>query len=159
MAKIQKGRHIHAPCDTYRILVLDGKDGHMSDTVKACKRAGHEVVACHTIREAFEFLDSKDHVDAFVTEAFMEDESVFDFLKAAKSDETHKDAPILILAAEPSKLGMFFAPSVAQAAELLGAYKFLVMPKFDIELLIHEIDAMLPHDKLPMKEADPDGAY
>jgi hypothetical protein len=43
-------------------------------------------------------------------------------------------------------------PSVAQATKILGAYKFLVMPKFDVRHLMREIEAILPKERNPKKE-------
>jgi len=157
MPEIEQGALRRAE-DTYRVLVLDGKEDHMPRIVKACKEAGQEVVPCRSIKEAFAFLETKDHVDVIVTEAFMENESVFDFLKEAKVTPEHRDVPIVIMAAEPGAIGMFCMPGVAQAAETLGAYKFLVMPKFDEAHLAREIQAILPLDQLPKKEENPKDA-
>lgn len=156
MAEIQKGKR-RPPADTYRVLVLDGKNDHMPRIVEACKKAGQEVVPCWSVQDAFKFLDTKDHVDVIVVEAFMEEESVFDFLKAAKEMPEHRDVPIVIMAAEPSAIGLFCMPSVAQSAEVLGAYKFIVMPKFDEMHLVREILAILPWEGLPKRE-DPAAA-
>ncbi|HEY9776222.1 MAG TPA: hypothetical protein V6C81_20840 [Planktothrix sp.] len=147
------------PSETYRILVLNEQESQLQQIIKACKRIGQEVVPCQSLSEAFKFLKTKDHVDAFVCEAFMQNESVFEFLKAAKNDAIHKDAPVMLVAAEPTEVAMFCMDGVAQAAEILGAYKFLVLPTFAVDQLTREIEAMLPREKLPMKEIDPAAAY
>lgn len=140
--------------DAYRILVLASKNDHMPAIVAACKEIGQEVVPCFTIKEAFAFLDTKDHVDLILLEAFLENESAFDFLKAAKETDELKHVPIMIMAAEPGQIGMFCTPSVSQTAELLGAYKFISMPKFDASHLVREIKAILPAEHAPRKVQD-----
>lgn len=158
MARIEAGK-VRPPEDTYRVLVLDGKSDHMPRLTAACKRAGQEVVPCHSIKEAFAFLVTKDHVDVILAEAFLSDESVFEFLKTAKSTPEHKDVPIMIVASEPGAVANFCMPGVEIASRRLGAFKFIVLPEFDEDLLVREIQAILPVQKLPRKEQDPTGAY
>lgn len=149
MAEIQKGKRKH-PANTYRVLVLDGNDDHMPLIVAACKNAAQEVVPCKKITEAFAFLNTENHVDVIVAEAFMEHESIFDFLKTAKESPSYKDVPVMVIACEPGLIAKFCMPSVAHAAEILGVNKFLVMKQFDAVQLVREIQAILP--ELPKKQ-------
>lgn len=159
MTKIEQAEQKLAVGAAYRILVLDGQSGHMQEIKDACKNLGQEVVPVTSIAEGLHFLDTKNHVDVVVAEAFLEQESVFEFLKSLKEDPQHKDIPVMIMAAEPSAIGQYCLNSVESAAEILGAYKFLYMPKFDIRRLMREVRAILPEDHAPKKDTDPDGAY
>src|SRR5471030_1744818 len=77
--------------DTFRILIMDTVE-HTDQLKAACKDAGHSVVAAKTIKEAFAFLDGKDHADVIVCAAFLEDESLFEFLKRLRTNLIHKDS-------------------------------------------------------------------
>ncbi len=141
--------------ENYRILVLAGKEDHMTRLSEACQEAGQETVCCKTIEDAFAFLETKNHVDVIVAEAFMENESVFDFLVSAKQSDLHKDVPVMIVASEPGDIGLFCMPNIAQTSAVLGAYKFIVLPLFDANHLVREIEAILPHDRKPKKKTLP----
>lgn len=152
MAKIENIKP-DSLADNYRVLVLAAKEDQLTRIAEACKDAGQELVSCQTIKEAFDFLDTKNHVDVIVTEAFMENGSVFEFLLAAKQSSQHKDVPIMIVAFEPGDIGLFCMPNIAQTSASLGAYKFIVLPQFDGDHLVREIEAILPLERLPKKQS------
>ncbi len=158
MTKIEAGKP-RPPGDCYRILVLGEKIGHLDEIKQACKALGQEVVPVTSIQEGLTFLDTKDHVDVVVAEAFLEQESVFDFLKQLREHPMHQDVPVMLMAAEPSATGEFCLPSVEQAAQVLGAYKFIYMPHFDVKRLMREVQAILPEERAPKRLDDPDNAY
>ncbi|MDZ4836601.1 MAG: hypothetical protein SGJ27_22720 [Candidatus Melainabacteria bacterium] len=158
MAKIEQGSPRPVD-DCYRILVLDVKSNHLDEIKEACKAVGQEVVGVTSIAEGLTFLNTKDHVDVVIAEAFLQNESVFDFLAKLKMKPMHADVPVMLIADEPSQVGTLCLPSVEVTAKLMGAGKFLFMPEFDIKRLMREIEAMLPTERLPKREADPTNAY
>jgi len=129
--------------DTFRILIMDTIE-HTDQLKDACKHAGHDVVAAQTIREAFAFLDGKNHADVIICAAYLEDESLFDFLKQLKTNEIHKNSMFLTLALAASPMGASVNASTEKAGRLLGADAFVSMPVFDAVLLIAEIKKLLP---------------
>lgn len=129
--------------DTFRILIMDSKE-HTDQLKAACKDAGHSVVGAHTIEEAFAFLHGKDHADVIVCAAYLEGESLFEFLRRLKLDPTHKETMFMTLALEPGPVGSGVNISTEKAGRLLGADKFVSMPVFDADKLIAEIKQLLP---------------
>jgi CheY-like chemotaxis protein len=158
MTEIERGK-ARPDDDCYRILVLDDNSEQMEEIKVACLAVGQELVAVNSIREGIEFLERKDHVDVIVAEAFMQNESVFELLKQLKGLPDHQDVPVMIMSVDPGEIGLFCNHMVKQTAQLFGAYKFLIMPKFDVKKLMREVDALLPHEKQPKREKDPEGAY
>lgn len=132
-----------APKDTFRILIMDTVE-HTDQLKEACQDAGHSVVAAQTIKEAFAFLDGKDHADVIVCAAYLEDESLFEFLRRLRSDPIHKKTMFMTLALEPSRTGAGANVSTEKSGRLLGADAFVSMPVFDAAQLIAEIKKLLP---------------
>ena len=129
--------------DTFRILIMDTVE-HTDQLKAACKDVGHSVVAAQTIEEAFAFLDGKDHADVIVCAAYLEDESVFDFLKRLRANPIHKDSMFMTLAFAPGPVGVKMKHSVEVAGRQLGSDAFVSMPEFDAAQLIAEIEKLLP---------------
>lgn len=129
--------------DTFRILIMDTYD-HVNELKAACKNAGHSVVAAYTISQAFAFLDGENHADVIVCAAYLEDESLFEFLERLRSNPIHKASMFMILALAPTISGARANVSTERAGRLLGADAFVSMPVFDAELLIAEIKKLLP---------------
>jgi CheY-like chemotaxis protein len=129
--------------DTFRILIMDSVE-HTDQLKAACKDAGHSVVAAKTIKEAFAFLDGNDHADVIVCGAFLEDESLFDFLKRLREDPIHKHSMFMILALAPGPIGVRLKHTVEIAGKQFGADAFVSMPVFDAAQLIAEIKRLLP---------------
>jgi len=128
--------------EAYRILLIS--PSHEDEIKEECLKNGFEVVRVDNADQAVDFLKSRDHVDVAVAAAFMEDDTIFDFLVKVKNMPENDGLSIMIFSAEPSQLAAFCTPVVAAAAKLLGAYKFVTMPKFNIGQLMREIQAMLP---------------
>lgn len=132
-----------APKDTYRILIMDSVEN--ADLLKeACKDVGFSVAAAHTIKEAFAFLDGANHADVIICAAYLEDESLFEFLKRLRLDPLHEDTMFCALALAPGPMGIKVQEYTEKAGRLLGADAFLSMPAFDAPLLIQEIKKLLP---------------
>jgi len=129
--------------DTFRILIVDNIE-HTDQLKEACKDVGYSVVACHTIDEAFAFLDDKDHADVIICAAHLEEESIFDFLRRLRLDPSHEKTMIMILALEAGPVGAKFNATAEKTGQLLGADAFLNMPEFDAVQLIAEIKKLLP---------------
>jgi CheY-like chemotaxis protein len=140
------------PRDTYRILTLENPE-NIEKLKAVCKTAGHEVVPVLTVREAMKFLDSKDHVDVIISAVHLANESVFDFLQRVKArDSEHREVRFLMLCVEPSMLAMNFDGCTQRAGELLGADKYILMPEFDADRLMEEVELLLP--PIPSKEVE-----
>lgn len=150
-AKIEPATPALAARDTFRILIMD-TPAHTDQLKAACKNAGHSVIAVHSIREAFSFLDGRDHADVVICAAHLEDESVFDFLKQLKSNPLHQNSMFMTLSLAPGPVGIRLNNSTEKAGRLLGADAFVSMPVFDAEQLISEIRLLLP--LVPALEAD-----
>jgi CheY-like chemotaxis protein len=135
--------------DTFRILIMDTIE-HTDQLKKACKDAGHDVVASQSIKEAFAFLDGKNHADVIICAAHLEDESMFEFLKRLRKNPIHKDSMFMTLALAPGPMGSKVNDTAMNAGRLLGADAFVSMPVFDAPLLIAEIKKLLP--EIPMLE-------
>lgn len=129
--------------NTFRILIMDTPE-HTDQMKSACNSAGHSVVAAHSIREAFAFLDGKNHADVIVCAAYLEDESLFEFLKRLRLDPVHEHTMFMTLALAPGPTGIKMNSSAEKAGRLLGANAFVSMPEFDAEQLIAEIKKLLP---------------
>jgi CheY-like chemotaxis protein len=141
--KVEQATPRLAAKDTFRILIMDTVE-HTDEIKAACKDAGHSVVAAQTIKEAFAFLDDKDHADVIVCAAYLEDESMFEFLRRLRTDPTHKDSMFMILALAPGPAGVKLNASVEIAGKTLGSDAFISMPMFDAPQLIAEIKKLLP---------------
>ncbi len=129
--------------DTFRILIMDSVE-HADLLKEACKHAGHSVVGAHTIDEAFAFLNGTDHADVIICAAYLENESLFDFLKRLRKDPEHTEAMFMILALEPGPMGARINASTERAGQLMGADAFISMPVFDAPALIAAIKRLLP---------------
>ncbi len=145
--------------DAYRIMILSEQQEFLDGFSKACKLLGQEVVAVATIKEALKFLDTKDHVDVVVSEAFLQNESSLDFLIQLKKKPDHKDVPVMLVAWHPGEVAKFCAESVNETAKVLEAYKVLIMPELDLAQLAREVESILPKDKTPKTEAQASGTY
>ncbi len=129
--------------DTFRILIMDTPE-HVNQLKAACKNAGHSVVPAHTIKQAFKFLDGKNHADVIVCAAHLEDQSVFEFLQKLRSNDEHKDSMFMILSLADGPVGVVLNHSTKTAGRLLGADAYVSMPIFDAVVLIAEIKKLLP---------------
>jgi CheY-like chemotaxis protein len=149
--KVENATPELAAKDTFRILIMDTFE-HVDQLKKACKAAGHSVVPAHTIKEAFAFLDGKNHADVIICAAYLEDESLFEFLRRLRSNPVHKNSMFAILALAPGISGARTNVSTERAGRLLGADAFIDMPVFDAGQLIEEIRKLLP--AVPWLETD-----
>lgn len=135
------------PLETWRILFLDSVE-NTEQLKTACKECGYVVVGATTLREAWAFLDGKDHVDVIVCAAHLEEESMFQFLKDVRDNKKHGDAAFLILSLEAGASGARMDQSAERAGMLLGADGYLIMPVFDAHELVSQIKKLQP--RIPM---------
>jgi DNA-binding response OmpR family regulator len=131
------------PEKTWRILFLDSIE-NIGQLKEAGKKAGYVVIGLTTIQEAMAFLLGKDHVDVIVCAAHLEEESMFQFLKSVRDDETHQNSAFLILSLEPGSVGAQVDLSTARAGMALGADGYLIMPEFNPKELIAQIAKLKP---------------
>lgn len=136
-------QHAKSPMETWRVLFLDNAE-NIEQLKKACKKDGYAVVGSTTIKEAWAFLDGKDHVDVIVCAAHLEEESMFQFLKDVRANEKHGKVAFLILSLEPGTSGARMDRSTERAGMLLGADGYLVMPVFDATELVAQIQKLQP---------------
>ena len=136
-------QHAKSALETWRVLFLDNAE-NIEQLKKACKKDGYAVVGSTTIKEAWAFLDGKDHVDVIVCAAHLEEESMFQFLKDVRANEKHGKVAFLILSLEPGTSGARMDRSTERAGMLLGADGYLVMPVFDAAELVDEIQKLQP---------------
>ena len=131
------------PDKTWRLLFLDNFENNRQLKL-TCKDEGYAVVSALTMQDAWAFLDGKDHVDVIVCAAHLQEESVFDFLKAVRENEVHRDVTFLILSLEPGATGARLDHSAARSGMALGASAYLIMPKFDTCELLAQIKQLQP---------------
>jgi CheY-like chemotaxis protein len=136
-----------SPHQTWRILFLDSVE-NIEQLKRACKDAGYVVVGSNTIRDAWTFLDGKDHVDVIVCAAYLEGESMFEFLKSVRDNKIHSAAMFLILSLDPGATGARLDRSTRSAAMALGADGYVIMPTFDPCELVAQIRHLQPN--IPM---------
>src|SRR5688500_14664336 len=79
------------PRETWRILFLDNAAA-IEQLKSACKDVGYVVIGATTIDEAFAFLDGENHADVIVCAAHLEQESMFNFLKAVRDSHVHRNS-------------------------------------------------------------------
>ncbi len=140
----------------YRIVMLDNNHGHI-EALRA--KAGvncKEILSFNTIAAAMQWIDTKDHVDVIVSNAFLETENVFEFLKAVKQNESHNWIQFILVCTEVNDLTSFLNKTAEKTARILGADKYIMMSEFCPERLLKEIEASLPNMP-PQKELDPIG--
>ncbi len=136
--------------ETFRILTLENRE-NIEKLKATCRLAGHEVVPVYTIDEAMRFLETKDHVDLIISAVHLEEESVFEFLNKVKAaDSEFKEVAFVMLCMEPNPLASVINKSTELAGKLMGADRYLYMPKFDAVRLMAEIVDLLP--PVPRKE-------
>ena len=135
------------PQETWRILFLDSVENTVQ-LKEACKKVGYVVVGATTLKEAWAFIDGKDHVDVIVCAAHLEEGSMFQFLKDVRDNETHRNTAFLIVSLEPGAIGARVDRSTARTGIALGADGYLIMPVFDAAELIAQIQKLQPH--IPM---------
>jgi CheY-like chemotaxis protein len=117
--------------------------------ISAClERVGHEVVKVDTFYNAMEILRSTDF-DLIVSDVHLQNGgSVFDFLRWVKGDPHMRATPFVCFSAEPPELGKYLADGVRTAARSLGAARHISMEKFDERLFLHEIEWLIPEEKV-----------
>ena len=140
-------RDAKPPLETWRILFLDSAE-NIEQLKAACKKCGYVVIGSTIIKEAWAFLNGKDHVDVIVCAAHLEEESMFQFLKEVRDNKKHGNAAFLILSLEPGEAGVRMDRSTQRAGMLLGADGYLIMPVFDASELIAQIQKLQP--RIPM---------
>lgn len=141
--KLETAKSQESATDHFQILIMDTAE-HTAILKLACNTAGLSVASVTTIQQAFEFLDETDHVDLIVSAAYLENESVFEFLRRLRADSKHGKSKFMTLALACSVAGKMANISTERAGRSLGADAFVFMPVFDPTQLISEIRKLLP---------------
>jgi|GEM_PF-467689 len=142
--------------DGYRILMLDNDPAHVEALRAKAGPNCKEILTFDKISRAMQWIDTKDHVDVIVSNAFLKTENVFEFLKGVKQNEAHNWIQFILICAEANQLTSFFNKTAEKTARILGADKYIMMAEFCPERLLKEIEASLPN--MPsQKELDPLG--
>ncbi|MBP7861740.1 response regulator [bacterium] len=137
--------------NTFRILIIDTVEN--SDLLKsACKDVGHSVVSAQTIKDAFAFLNNENHADVIICAAYLENESMVEFLQELRKNPVHRHSMVMTLALAPGPIGHRLNTFTEKASQLFGADAFVSMPEFNAAQLISEISKLLP--EMPMLEKD-----
>lgn len=132
-----------SPDDTFRVLVVSG--ALQIERLKgACKDVGYVVAGATTLDEAKAMLDGHDHVDVIACSAHIEGQAAMELLHCVRTSPKHADTPFLLLSVEPGLKAAFLDRTAARAGMALGASGYLVMPRFDEELLVAEIVKLQP---------------
>lgn len=126
--------------------------------IAAClERVGHEVTKVDTFHNAMEILRSKDF-DLIVSDVHLQNGgSVFDFLRWVKGDPHMHATPFVCFSAEPPEVGKYLADGVRTAARSLGAARYISMETFDEVLFLHEIEWLIPEEKVGSYYSGNDG--
>jgi hypothetical protein len=134
-------RHSFSPNGAERrplnVLMLGGKPeiDQRALWYEASKENGHNLLLANSVKVAWEILLTK-QVDRIVIEAFMENsehETPFHFLESI-TNSVYRDIPILIVAAEPSSIGIYLSTVLARAANCFGA-EFKLVTQFEPEFV------------------------
>jgi CheY-like chemotaxis protein len=125
----------------YKLLLVENEQ-HAAALREACRSTDEVLVAVHTIRSAIDFIETKDHVNVILAAAHLEHESVFDFLHMARNSEHLRDVPFIMFCAEPGEVATHFNSTVEKLAYKLGADKYLMMPTFDADLVLAEVEKL-----------------
>ena len=144
------------PLQTWRLLFLDSAE-NIEQLKGACKAVGYDVVGTTTIKEAWAFLDGKNHADVIVCAAHLEEESMFEFLKGVRDSEIHQKTMFLILSLEPGAVGAQVDRSTARTGRQLGADAYVIMPVFDPHELVAQIRKLQPAVPVLQQSANTDG--
>ncbi len=59
-----------------------------------------------------------------------------------------RPVPFVCFSAEPKEVGKYLADGVRTAARALGAARYVSMPEFDGPAFLHEIEWLIPQEKI-----------
>jgi CheY-like chemotaxis protein len=109
-------------------------------------------VSAQTIKDAFAFLNNENHADVIICAAYLENESMVEFLQELRKNPVHRHSMVMTLALAPGPIGHRLNTFTEKASQLFGADAFVSMPEFNAAQLIAEISKLLP--EMPMLEKD-----
>lgn len=142
----------------YRILVLETAE-HVAELTETLETGAYEVVPIETIKQAFDFLESLDHVDLIIAAAHLETENVFEFLKAVKKSKHLAEIPVLIFCTDPGAVALATSEATESASNILGADSYLLMETFDPLRVLQEIEAHVPEAPPQKTQDQPEASY
>ena len=141
-----------------KVLVTMEHEKERNQIAVCLERVGHEVTKVDTFHNAMEILRSKDF-DLIVSDVHLQNGgSVFDFLRWVKGDPHMHATPFVCFSAEPPEVGKYLADGVRTAARSLGAARYISMESFDEKLFLHEIEWLIPEEKVGSYYSGNDGS-
>lgn len=114
-----------------QVLMVDHRAEITKKAFLCCALAGLHVVSSSSTKQAIEKLRSEGPFDLIVVEAFMEQESVFEFIKSIRTSSNGSSIPILVVAIESGSAGSLCLNEVIKTAGIVGANDTCVLPRFD----------------------------
>lgn len=129
-----------------KILVLD--DPHEGvQLLHTALHKKHVIVWARSIAQALEELAKPTSpFDLIICGVNLESESLFDFLKAAKSEQRNQKIPFLCFRCSDSNLAKVSDPQIEKTSRILGATDYIAISEMDndpVELLL-KIERNLP---------------
>jgi len=125
-----------------RILVLQEMHENVVYLRESLEPAGHELVIVNTIHSALTQL-CQEEFDMIICAVFLENESVFDFLKSCKQDINYRKIPFVFYCCKTSEFARSVRDGLQIAARTLGAERYVIMEAFDALVLKTQIEECL----------------
>ncbi len=143
-------KNARSPSLTWRILFID-REENLEKLKNVSLDAGYVVIGATDVAEAWSFLQGLDHVDVIVCAAYLQNESMLDFVHRIRCSNRGEVA-IAILSLDPTVTAARLDRSTRNAAMVIGADAYVVMPTFDAAELIRQLQALRPD--VPMLRLD-----
>lgn len=139
------------------IALLENKKNDKQ--VTAClAQCGHETIVVDSFAKAKDLLLTQP-CGLIISDVHLENGgSVFDFLRWVKGDPHMHATPFVCFSAEPPEVGKYLADGVRTAARSLGAARYISMETFDEKLFLHEIEWLIPEEKVGSYYSGNDGS-
>lgn len=125
-----------------RILVLQELQENVVNLRQSLEPSGHELVVVSTINAAMHQL-KEDQFDMIICAVFLENESVFDFLKNCKNDLVYRTIPFVFYCYKTSKFARSVRDGLQIAARTLGAERYVIMESFNAHVLRSQVEECL----------------
>jgi PleD family two-component response regulator len=139
-----------------RILVLQEMRENVENLRESLEPSGHELVVVNTINAAMHQL-KEEQFDMIICAVFLENESVFDFLKICKHDLMYRSIPFVFYCCKTSQFARSVRDGLQIAARTLGAERYVIMESFDAYSLKSQVEECL--DGQCSFSVDNDGAH
>ena len=140
------------------ILALLELDENSAQVVDSLKDIDRRTTVCKKFTKAIELLEEK-RCALIISDVHLENGgNVFDFLRWVKGDPHMHATPFVCFSAEPPEVGKYLADGVRTAARSLGAARYISMETFNERLFLHEIEWLIPEEKVGSYYSGNDGS-